>query len=76
MTGFGLGTTFGMGAGKLTFAGGTYLAVQAGLTFAGPVGWILLGGIFAGSLAVGYFVGSEVDNLSQDGAEWLMRSLD
>lgn len=76
MTGFGLGTAFGMGAGKLTFAGGTYLAVQAGLTFAGPVGWMLLGGIFAGSLAVGYFVGSEVDSLSQDGAEWIMRSLD
>ena len=76
MTGFGLGTAFGMGSGKLTFAGGTYLAVQAGLTFAGPVGWMLLGGIFAGSLAVGYFVGSKVDILSQDGAEWIMRSVD
>ncbi|WP_320818837.1 hypothetical protein [Thalassolituus sp.] len=76
MTGFGLGAAFGMGSGKLTFAGGTYLAVQAGLTFAGPIGWMLLGGIFAGSLAVGYFVGSKVDSLSQDGAEWIMRSVD
>ncbi len=75
MTGFGLGTVFGLGAGKLTFAGGTYLAVQAGLTFAGPVGWMLLGGIFAGSLVVGYFIGTNMDNFGQSVSGALMESL-
>ncbi|MEK9767196.1 MAG: hypothetical protein VW274_12035, partial [Thalassolituus sp.] len=75
LTGFGLGTAFGLGAGKLTFAGGTYLAVQAGLTFAGPVGWLLLGGIFAGSLVIGYFVGTAMDNFGQYISEALMGSL-
>jgi hypothetical protein len=75
MTGFGLGTVFGLGAGKLTFAGGTYLAVQAGLTFAGPVGWMLLGGIFAGSLVVGYFIGTNMDNFGQYVSGALMESL-
>ena len=72
MTGFGLGTGVGALAGRISFSGGTYLAVQAGLTLAGPVGWIVLGGIFAGSLAVGYFAGSTFDRLGQGLSEHLM----
>ncbi|WP_301181712.1 hypothetical protein, partial [Thalassolituus sp. UBA3500] len=72
VTGFGLGTGVGALAGRISFSGGTYLAVQAGLTLAGPVGWIVLGGIFAGSLAVGYFAGSTFDRLGQGLSEHLM----
>ncbi|MAE35128.1 MAG: hypothetical protein CMH97_07780 [Oceanospirillaceae bacterium] len=75
VTGFGLGTAAGLYVGKATFAGGTLLAVNAGLTLAGPVGWVLLGGVFAVSLTAGYFAGSKLDELGQNGADWIMRSL-
>lgn len=75
MTGFGLGTAAGLYVGKATFAGGTLLAVQAGLTLAGPVGWVLLGGIFAVSLITGYFAGSAVDTLGQYISETLTENL-
>jgi hypothetical protein len=75
MTGFGLGTASGIGAGRAVFAGGTYLAVQAGLTFAGPVGWMVLGGIFAGSLVAGYLVSSHVDSEAQQLSTSLMRNI-
>jgi hypothetical protein len=66
MTGFGAGGALGSFAGRVSFGAGTAIAIQAGLTFAGPVGWLLLGTIFAGSIAVGYLVGSNIDSLTQD----------
>ncbi|MEK9714016.1 MAG: hypothetical protein VW258_15750 [Thalassolituus sp.] len=75
VTGFGAGTAAGLIVGKATFAGGTLLAVQAGLTLAGPVGWVLLGGIFAVSLTAGYFAGSAVDASGQYISEILMDNL-
>jgi hypothetical protein len=65
ITGFGFGSAAGIASGQLAFAGGTWLAVQAGLTLAGPVGWILLGAIFSVSLVTGYFAGVEADKFGQ-----------
>ena len=76
MTGFGAGAAGGMVAGRAVFAGGTWLAVQAGLTLAGPVGWIVLGGIFSASLIGGYLVGSYVDSKAQEKSERLMNTLE
>ena len=76
MTGFGAGAAGGMVAGRAVFAGGTWLAVQAGLTLAGPVGWIVLGGIFSASLVGGYLVGSYVDSKAQEKSERLMNALE
>ncbi|WP_370293360.1 hypothetical protein [Thalassolituus sp.] len=75
VTGFGAGTAAGLIVGKATFAGGTFLAVQAGLTLAGPVGWVLLGVIFAVSLTAGYFAGSAVDASGQYISKTLMDNL-
>jgi hypothetical protein len=73
MTGFGAGAAGGMVAGRAVFAGGTLLAVQAGLTLAGPVGWLILGGIFITSVGAGYLIGSSIDNGSQKFSDWLMK---
>ena len=72
MTGFGFGAAAGMFFGKITFAGGAAIAVQAGLTLAGPVGWLVLGAIFATSFTVGYVVGSKADDLGQIASDRLM----
>ncbi len=72
MTGFGFGAAAGMFFGKITFAGGTAIALQAGLTLAGPVGWLVLGAVFATSFAVGYVVGSKADDLGQIASDRLM----
>jgi len=76
MTGFGLGTASGIGAGRAVFAGGTYIAVQAGLTLAGPIGWLVLGGIFAASLASGYYVSMYVDEEAKELSSSLMRNIE
>ena len=72
MTGFGFGAAAGMFFGKITFAGGTAIALQAGLTLAGPVGWLVLGAIFATSFTVGYVVGSKADDLGQIASDRLL----
>ncbi len=76
MTGFGLGTASGIGAGRAVFAGGTYIAVQAGLTLAGPIGWLVLGGIFAVSLASGYYVSMYVGEEAKELSYSLMRNIE
>ncbi|WP_276677538.1 hypothetical protein [Thalassolituus oleivorans] len=72
MTGFGFGAAAGMFFGKITFAGGAAIAVQAGLTLAGPVGWLVLGAIFATSFTVGFVVGSKADDLGKIASDRLM----
>ncbi|MEJ2680175.1 MAG: hypothetical protein P8144_01505 [Gammaproteobacteria bacterium] len=72
ITGFGFGGTFGLGAGQLTFTAGSSAAAASGLTMAGPVGWIVLGTLLAGSLVAGYYAGSAMDRFGQERADWIM----
>ena len=65
ISGFGFGGTIGIGIGRGTFAVGTLLAAKTGLLVAGPLGWLVLGGIFAASLGAGYLAGGRGDQLGQ-----------
>ncbi|WP_221794016.1 hypothetical protein [Oceanobacter mangrovi] len=72
VTGFGTGAAVGTATGRVTFAAGMagagWVAAQAGLTLAGPVGWAVMGVVFAGSLVAGYFAGQAADNFGQEKA--------
>lgn len=48
---------------------GTWLAVQTGLTLAGPLGWTVLGTLFLGSVAAGYCVGGWADTKGKNWSE-------
>jgi hypothetical protein len=72
ITGFGFGGAFGLGAGQLTFTAGSSVAAASGLTLAGPVGWIVVGTLLAGSLVAGYYAGSYGDQVGQDIANGIL----
>lgn len=72
ITGFGLGGAAGIAVGQGIFSGGIAVASAAGLTIAGPIGWAILGTLFLGSLAAGYFAGSLGDSLGQEAAKRIM----
>ncbi|MEJ2755231.1 MAG: hypothetical protein P8104_05195 [Gammaproteobacteria bacterium] len=65
ITGFGFGGAAGLIMGRATFFAGTSAAAASGLTLAGPVGWIVLGTLFVGSLVAGYYAGSYGDQVGQ-----------
>lgn len=69
MTGFGAGGASAGLAGKAVFAGGSLLAVNAGLMVAGPAGWAVLGVIFCVSVVAGLGVGYYMDQIGQSVAE-------
>lgn len=72
VTGFGLGGAAGIGAGQVVFTGGSAIAASAGLTISGPVGWVIMGALFLGSVATGYFAGVIGDAIGQEAARLIM----
>lgn len=66
ITGLGFAGALGGLSGKAVMVSGTWLAVQTGLTLAGPLGWAVLGTLFLGSVAAGYFVGNRMDEIGKD----------
>lgn len=61
ITGFGTGGAAGILVGRATMTGGIYLAAEAGLLVAGPVGWAVLGSVLLVSFYAGYVAGNTGD---------------
>lgn len=72
VTGFGFGGAAGIGAGQGVFTGGSAIAASAGLTISGPVGWAVMGALFLGSVATGYFAGVIGDAIGKEAARLIM----
>ncbi|MEJ2682759.1 MAG: hypothetical protein P8144_15205 [Gammaproteobacteria bacterium] len=72
LSGFGLGGAAGIYVGQATFGAGAAIAVEAGLLVSGPIGWLVLGGIFAASLGAGYLAGGYGDKFGQGFSNGIM----
>ncbi|MEJ2669830.1 MAG: hypothetical protein P8077_06110 [Gammaproteobacteria bacterium] len=74
LSGFGLGGAAGIYVGQATFGAGAAIAVEAGLLVSGPIGWLVLGGIFAASLGAGYLAGGYGDKFGQGFSNGIMEN--
>lgn len=67
LTGFGFGTTVGLGTAKAGFAAGVVVATKIGAALSWtPAGWVILAGAGIAALGIGFFSAKYADSMGKE----------